>query len=50
MPGVEWVVGNSHKTAIADLVTEGSHYHGNILVGDIRCGPRHGAASEVTSK
>ena len=38
MPGVEWVVGNSHKTQIADLVTlapEGAPYHGNIHVGDI---------------
>jgi threonylcarbamoyladenosine tRNA methylthiotransferase MtaB len=38
MPGVEWVVGNSHKTQIADLVTltpPGTPYHGNIHVGDI---------------
>jgi threonylcarbamoyladenosine tRNA methylthiotransferase MtaB len=40
MPGVEWVVGNSHKTQIADLVTltpapDGTPYHGNIHVGDI---------------
>jgi threonylcarbamoyladenosine tRNA methylthiotransferase MtaB len=38
MPGVEWVVGNSHKTQIADLVHIGSvlaPYHGNIHVGDI---------------
>ena len=34
MPGVEWVVGNSHKTQIADLVTA-APYHGNIHVGDI---------------
>ena len=36
-PGVEWVVGNSHKTRIAELVTlEGATpYHGNIHVGDI---------------
>ena len=34
MPGVEWVVGNSHKTQIADLVNS-APYHGNILVGDI---------------
>jgi threonylcarbamoyladenosine tRNA methylthiotransferase MtaB len=41
-PGVEWVVGNSHKTQIAELVTVGppAHdgavpYHGNIHVGDI---------------
>jgi len=43
LPGVEWVVGNSHKTQIADLVTLGTTpgtniatpYHGNIHVGDI---------------
>jgi len=38
LPGVEWVVGNSHKTKIADLVTIGGQsapYHGNIHVGDI---------------
>jgi threonylcarbamoyladenosine tRNA methylthiotransferase MtaB len=39
LPGVEWVVGNSHKTQIAELVTLGTDiatpYHGNIHVGDI---------------
>ena len=38
LAGVEWVVGNSHKTGIADLVTlegGGTPYHGNIHVGDI---------------
>jgi threonylcarbamoyladenosine tRNA methylthiotransferase MtaB len=34
MPGVEWVVGNSHKTQIAELVSA-APYHGNIFVGDI---------------
>ena len=34
LDGVEWVVGNSHKTEIADLVT-GAPYHGQIHVGDI---------------
>jgi len=34
LPGVEWVVGNSHKTQIAELVTA-APYHGNIWVGDI---------------
>src|ERR1041384_8101518 len=34
MPGVEWVVGNSHKTQIADLLTS-LDYHGQIHVGDI---------------
>jgi threonylcarbamoyladenosine tRNA methylthiotransferase MtaB len=37
LPGVEWVVGNSHKTQIAEFVTisPGTPYHGNIHVGDI---------------
>jgi threonylcarbamoyladenosine tRNA methylthiotransferase MtaB len=41
MPGVEWVVGNSHKTSIAELVagasaaTEEVPYHSQILTGDI---------------
>ena len=39
MPGVELVVGNSHKHRIADLVTlptgNSTPYHGNIHVGDI---------------
>jgi threonylcarbamoyladenosine tRNA methylthiotransferase MtaB len=38
MAGVHWVVGNSHKTQIAELVTisgEAAPYHGNIHVGDI---------------
>jgi len=40
MPGVHWVVGNSHKTRIAEIVHEGlpghgSPYHGMIHVGDI---------------
>ena len=34
LPGVEWVVGNSHKTRIAELVAA-PPYHGNIHVGDI---------------
>src|SRR5579864_4184900 len=34
LPGVEWVVGNSHKTGIADLLTS-APYHSQILVGDI---------------
>jgi threonylcarbamoyladenosine tRNA methylthiotransferase MtaB len=34
MPGVEWVVGNSHKTQIAEIVTA-APYHGNIHIGDI---------------
>ncbi|HKE29983.1 MAG TPA: tRNA (N(6)-L-threonylcarbamoyladenosine(37)-C(2))-methylthiotransferase MtaB [Bryobacteraceae bacterium] len=38
LPGVEWVVGNSHKTQIAELIQlsgDLTPYHGNILVGDI---------------
>jgi threonylcarbamoyladenosine tRNA methylthiotransferase MtaB len=38
LAGVEWVVGNSHKAQIADLVTLAplaAPYHGNIYVGDI---------------
>ena len=35
MPGVEWVVGNSHKTQIADLIAGKLDYHGQILTGDI---------------
>src|SRR5580698_4796383 len=34
LPGVEWVVGNSHKTQIAEIVTS-LDYHGQIHVGDI---------------
>ena len=37
LPGVEWVVGNSHKTHIPDIVYSPgtAPYHGNIHVGDI---------------
>ena len=35
MPGVEWVVGNSHKTQIAELIGGGLDYHGQVLTGDI---------------
>ena len=38
IPGVTWVVGNSHKTEIGNLVhiaNEPTPYHGNIHVGDI---------------
>jgi threonylcarbamoyladenosine tRNA methylthiotransferase MtaB len=35
IPGVEWVVGNSHKTDIANLVSGELDYHGQILTGDI---------------
>ena len=47
LPGVEWVVGNSHKTEIAGLLDEAARerpndaapYHGQILVGDIFARP-----------
>jgi len=38
MPGVRWVVGNSHKTQIADLVSltpAAPSYHSHIHIGDI---------------
>src|ERR1051326_4048222 len=56
MPGVQWVVGNSHKTEIADLVSISASgnapYHGNIHVGDIfaqrdfLCAPVEDAAGD----
>jgi len=34
--GVRWVIGNSHKTQIAEIVSPGAEeYHGQILVSDI---------------
>ena len=35
MPGVEWVVGNSHKTRIAEILGGDTPYHSQILTGDI---------------
>jgi threonylcarbamoyladenosine tRNA methylthiotransferase MtaB len=35
MAGVEWVVGNSHKTSIAEIVAGDVDYHGQIVSGDI---------------
>ncbi|MBI3210411.1 MAG: tRNA (N(6)-L-threonylcarbamoyladenosine(37)-C(2))-methylthiotransferase MtaB [Candidatus Solibacter usitatus] len=37
LPGVQWVVGNSHKTRIGDLIRESraEEYHSQIHVGDI---------------
>jgi threonylcarbamoyladenosine tRNA methylthiotransferase MtaB len=37
LPGVAWVVGNSHKIQIPDIVSEPAEvpYHGEIRVGDI---------------
>ncbi len=34
LDGVRWVIGNSHKAAIAEIVTR-PDYHGQIVVGDI---------------
>lgn len=34
LPGVAWVVGNSHKTQIGEIVS-GADYHGQIHLGDI---------------
>ena len=34
LDGVRWVIGNSHKAAIAEIVTA-PDYHGQIVVGDI---------------
>jgi threonylcarbamoyladenosine tRNA methylthiotransferase MtaB len=44
MPGVSWVVGNSHKTEIANLVSisnASEPYHGNIHVSHIHAGKIH---------
>jgi threonylcarbamoyladenosine tRNA methylthiotransferase MtaB len=43
MPGVEWVVGNSHKHAIPELIAlspapTSAPYHGNVHLGDIHVG------------
>lgn len=37
LPGVTWVVGNSHKSGIPEILEEtgAEHYHGQIRVGDI---------------
>jgi threonylcarbamoyladenosine tRNA methylthiotransferase MtaB len=38
LPGVEWVVGNSHKTEIVNILgqkNDTAPYHGRVLVGDI---------------
>ena len=39
LPGVYWVVGNSHKVEIPEIVTDlAAPYHGEIHVGEIRVG------------
>lgn len=36
LEGVHWVVGNTHKAQIAELISEGAEaYHGRIFAGDI---------------
>jgi len=35
LPGVAWVVGNSHKVRIPEIVAESESYHGQIHVSDI---------------
>ena len=38
LEGVTWVVGNSHKTKIAEIISGGPHhedYHGQVFVSDI---------------
>ena len=35
IPGVTWVVGNSHKTQIAEVIGGAEPYHGQVLTGDI---------------
>jgi threonylcarbamoyladenosine tRNA methylthiotransferase MtaB len=36
IPGVTWVVGNSHKTEIPDILEAATPYHGQVYVGDIQ--------------
>jgi threonylcarbamoyladenosine tRNA methylthiotransferase MtaB len=39
LPGVHWVVGNSHKVEIPEIVTDpATPYHGGIHMGEIRVG------------
>ena len=35
LPGVEWVVGNSHKTFIQEMFYGPTPYHGQVHVGEI---------------
>ena len=42
--GVRWVVGNSHKSQIADLVSN-EEYHGQILIGNINAATEFKLAS-----
>jgi threonylcarbamoyladenosine tRNA methylthiotransferase MtaB len=36
LDGVRWVVGNSHKTLISDIVAAHEPYHGRVFAGDIQ--------------
>ncbi len=38
LPGVAWVVGNSHKVEIPDLVRSETNYHGEVHLGQIKVG------------
>ena len=38
MPGVAWVVGNSHKTSIAELIANEAPYHGGVLSSGVLAG------------
>jgi threonylcarbamoyladenosine tRNA methylthiotransferase MtaB len=43
--GVSWVIGNSHKPAIAEIVSNATEdYHGQVLVGDIAAPAQFSAA------
>jgi threonylcarbamoyladenosine tRNA methylthiotransferase MtaB len=45
LDGVGWVVGNSHKTSIADIVAAGAEpYHGQILASDFNAQQQFSAA------
>jgi threonylcarbamoyladenosine tRNA methylthiotransferase MtaB len=35
LPGVEWVIGNSHRSQIVDIIGASEPYHSRVLVGDI---------------
>ncbi len=55
IPGVRWVIGNSHKAQIGDILApESEPYHGGVLVGDIHAvrefaaNPVHGIREDRT--
>ncbi len=47
LPGVEWVVGNSHKSQIADIVAHSEHYHTGIHQDDL-ISPREFLSAPIT--